>query len=36
MSRTIRWIAIIAVLAAGGYFGWQRYGAKQSTQAENA
>jgi multidrug efflux system membrane fusion protein len=36
MSRTIRWIAVIAVLAAAGYFGWQRYGAEQSSQAENA
>jgi multidrug efflux system membrane fusion protein len=36
MSRTIRWIAVIAVLAAAGYLGWQRYGAEPSSQAENA
>src|ERR1700712_1262573 len=36
MSRTIRWIAVIAVLAAAGYFGWQRYGTQPSSQAENA
>jgi multidrug efflux system membrane fusion protein len=36
MSRTIRWIVVIAVLAAAGYFGWQRYGAEPSSQAENA
>ena len=36
MSRTIRWIVVITALAAAGYFGWQRYGAGQSSQAENA
>jgi multidrug efflux system membrane fusion protein len=36
MSRTIRWIAVIVVLAAAGYFGWQRYGGVPSSQAENA
>ena len=25
MKRTIRWILFIAVVAAAGYFGWQRY-----------
>jgi multidrug efflux system membrane fusion protein len=36
MSRTLRWIVVIAVLAAAGYFGWQRYGAGHSPQAETA
>jgi multidrug efflux system membrane fusion protein len=36
MSRTIRWIVVLAALAAAGYFGWQRYGAEPSSQAENA
>jgi multidrug efflux system membrane fusion protein len=35
-SRTIRLILLIAVLAGAGYFGWQRYGAESSSQAENA
>jgi multidrug efflux system membrane fusion protein len=36
-SRTILWILPIAVLAAGGYFGWQRWhGPDSATQAESA
>ncbi len=36
-SRTIRWILPIAVLAAVGYFGWQRFhGPDAATKAENA
>src|SRR3981081_2123805 len=35
-SRTIRWVLLIAALAAVGYFGWQRwYGQNQAT-ANNA
>ena len=29
-SRTIGWILLIAVLGAGGYFGWERFHASQS------
>ena len=36
MSRTVRLLLLIAVLAGAGYFGWQRYGANQSPQAESA
>src|SRR5213594_3853038 len=25
-SRTIRWVLLIAVIGAAGYFGWDRYG----------
>ena len=25
MKRTIRWILLIAVVAAAGYYGWNRY-----------
>ena len=36
-SQTIRWILLIAALAAAGYFGWQRWhGPDSATQAENA
>src|SRR5476649_592952 len=36
-SRTIRWIALIAAVAALGYFGWQRYhGGEQAAAANNA
>lgn len=36
-SRTIRWILPIAVLAAVGYFGWQRFhGPDAATKAANA
>lgn len=35
-SRTFRWVILIAALAAGGYFGWQRFGADHASQAENA
>ena len=36
-SRTILWILPIAALAAGGYFGWQRWhGPDAATQADNA
>ena len=36
-SRTIRWILPIAVLAAVGYFGWQRFHSPDAaTKAENA
>jgi multidrug efflux system membrane fusion protein len=36
-SQTIRWILLIAALAAAGYFGWQRWhGPDSATQADNA
>jgi multidrug efflux system membrane fusion protein len=36
-SRTIRWILLIAVVAAGGYYGWHRFhGADQAAAAANA
>jgi multidrug efflux system membrane fusion protein len=36
-SRTIRWILLIAALAAAGYFGWQRFhGPDAATKADNA
>src|SRR5207237_2179998 len=36
-SRTIRWILFIAVVAAGGYYGWHRfYGAETAARAESA
>jgi multidrug efflux system membrane fusion protein len=37
MKRTIRWILFIAVVAAAGYFGWQRYyGPEAIAKTENA
>jgi multidrug efflux system membrane fusion protein len=37
MSRTIRWVLLIAVVGLLGYFGWQRYhGEHQATAAGNA
>jgi multidrug efflux system membrane fusion protein len=37
MKRTIGWILLIAVVAAAGYFGWQRYyGPEAVAKAENA
>src|ERR1700675_5194280 len=33
-SRTIRWVLLAAALAGLGYFGWQKYGQAQSTQAD--
>jgi multidrug efflux system membrane fusion protein len=37
MKRLIRWILVIAVVAAAGYFGWQRYyGAEARAKAEAA
>src|ERR1700688_2537801 len=36
-SRTIRWVLLIAALAAVGYFGWQRFHrGDQATTANNA
>jgi multidrug efflux system membrane fusion protein len=36
-SRTIRWILLIAALAAAGYFGWQRFhGPDQTAKTDNA
>jgi multidrug efflux system membrane fusion protein len=36
-SRTIRWVLLIAALAAAGYFGWQRFHHEdQATAANNA
>src|ERR1700716_3827650 len=36
-SRTIRWILLIAALAAAGYFGWQRFhGPDQAAKRDNA
>jgi multidrug efflux system membrane fusion protein len=37
LSRTIRWILLIAVVGLLGYFGWQRfYGDNQASAANNA
>src|SRR6185437_15313356 len=37
MKRLIRWILLIAVVAAAGYFGWQRfYGPEAAAKAEAA
>jgi multidrug efflux system membrane fusion protein len=36
-SRTIRWVLLIAVAVAAGYYGWQRfYGAETAPKAQNA
>jgi multidrug efflux system membrane fusion protein len=35
-SRTFRWVIPAAALVAAGYFGWQRFGADRTSQAENA
>src|SRR4051812_11620187 len=35
-SRTASWILTIVALAAAGYFGWQRFGATHSPQAQTA
>ena len=35
-SRTIRWVLLIVAAAAGGYFGWQRFGARHAPQVETA
>src|SRR6202000_3547645 len=29
-SRTITWVALIAVIAGAGYYGWQRHSANQA------
>ena len=37
VARTIRWVLLAAVLAAGGYYGWQRFHAEnQAAAASNA
>jgi multidrug efflux system membrane fusion protein len=36
MKRLIRWILVIAVVAAAGYFGWQRYSGAEQAKAEAA
>jgi len=37
IARTIRWILLAAVLAAAGYYGWQKFhGENQATTADNA
>src|SRR6202790_3648017 len=37
MAKTLRWIFLIAVVAAAGYYGWQRFYAEdQATAAANA
>src|SRR5947209_4441768 len=36
MSRAMRWVLLAAVLAAAGYFGWQRFHAGPAAQANNA
>ena len=36
-SRTVSWLLLVAAVAAGGYFGWQRfYGPAAATKAETA
>src|SRR3954453_8231638 len=36
MSRTIRWILLLAVLVAAGVFGWQRFHGEHAPAAQNA
>jgi membrane fusion protein, multidrug efflux system len=36
VARTIRWILLAAVLAAAGYYGWQRFQGNQTATANNA
>jgi multidrug efflux system membrane fusion protein len=36
VARTIRWILLAAVLAAAGYYGWQRFQGNQAATANNA
>jgi membrane fusion protein, multidrug efflux system len=36
MSRTIRWILLLAVLVAAGVFGWQRYHGEHAPAGQNA
>jgi multidrug efflux system membrane fusion protein len=33
-SRTLRWVILIAAVAAVGYFGWQRFGTSQAETAQ--
>ncbi len=35
-SRTVRWVLLIAALAAAGYFGWQRFHGPNAATADNA
>src|ERR1700741_518602 len=35
-SRTFWWVLLIAVIAAAGYFGWQRFGAQHTQTAQKA
>lgn len=35
-SRPILWILVIAAVAGGGYYGWQRYSASQAAKAQAA
>jgi multidrug efflux system membrane fusion protein len=36
MSRTIRWVLLIAAVVLAGYFGWQRFHSGNQTTAANA
>jgi multidrug efflux system membrane fusion protein len=36
VARTTRWILLAAVLAAAGYYGWQRFQGNQAAAANNA
>src|SRR4051794_13488244 len=36
MSRTIRWILLLAILIAAGVFGWQRFHGQPAAPAQNA
>jgi membrane fusion protein, multidrug efflux system len=36
MKRLFRWVLLIAVVAAAGYFGWQRYSGAEQAKAEAA
>jgi membrane fusion protein, multidrug efflux system len=36
VARTIRWILLAAVLAAGGYYGWQRFHGENQPATANA
>src|ERR1700754_197143 len=33
LSRTIRWVFLIAAIAGAGYFGWQKFGAEHPAQS---
>ena len=36
LSRSIRWVFVIAAIAAAGYFGWQKFGIEHPTKSAKA